>query len=413
MKKLLVSLSLLPGLAFASPVSFDFKDVSLVTFSQATFKDIMKRDFVISPDVLSADRKISISLKSIDTAAVPAFVEDLLGRQGIEVTQSGGIYFLAKKGAQDVQAPSQAAQTSGPSTSSPQIVQAPVRAPDPVPAPPREEDSEVYVPQNRPADFMMAVGRTLFSDRSFSQVGNTIVLTGSKKQLLKMRALVTSLDTLPASVDVSAAWIEVTRTEGQSRGISLAANVLGAKLGISLGTISDSAIALSGTKFQLAIEALNTDGRFKQISNSRVLGDDRERMTLIVGDETPTVAQSGSDNSGNSVQSITYRPSGVIVDVLPKVLGSGKINLTIDGQISNFKATTTGVTNSPTLIKRQVKTAVTVADGDVLLIGGLNDTQQNEHDSRFAFLPGIGAKQRQEVKTDLVLLLSARVPTPQ
>lgn len=63
-----------------------------------------------------------------------------------------------------------------------------------------------------------------------------------------------------------------------------------------------------------------------------------------------------------------YRPSGVIVDVLPKVLGNGKINLAIDGQISSFKPTVSGVTGSPTMIKRQVKTAVTVNDGEVLLI---------------------------------------------
>lgn len=411
MKKLILSLSLLaPALAFAAPVSFTFKDVSLVSFSQATFKDIMNRDFVISPEVLAADRRITISLKSIDTAAVPAFVEDLLARQGIEVTSTNGVYYLSKsKPSQPAQNEPQAFQVSSPSLPHPDHTQARMKPPEPV----QDEESEIYLPQNRPADFMMAVGRTLYSDRSFSQVGPNIVLTGTKKQLEKMRGLLSSLDTMPASVDVSAAWIEVTRTEGQSRGISLAANVLGVKLGATLGAISDSAIALSGTRFQLAIDALNSDGRFKQISNSRVLGDDRERMTLIVGDETPTVSQASSDNAGNPVQNITYRPSGVIVDVLPKVLGSGRINLTIDGQISNFKTTTTGVTNSPTLIKRQVKTAVTVADGDVLLIGGLNDSQQNEQDSRLAFLPGFPAKQRSDVKTDLVLLLSARVPTPQ
>lgn len=415
MKKLIVSLSLIvPVVAAAAPVSFTFRDVSLVAFSQATFKDIMHRDFVIAPEVLASDRRITISLKSIDTEAVPAFVEGLLARQGIEVTSQAGVYYLNKaKAPEDRQAMLQAAQMPSPSAPAPQLAQAPVRPPEPIPEPVRDEDSEVYVPQNRPADFMMAVGRTLYSDRSFSQVGSSIVLTGPKKQIQKMRALLTSLDTVPASVDVSAAWIEVTRTEGQSRGISLAANVLGAKLGLSLGTVSDSAIALSGGKFQLAIEALNSDGRFKQISNSRVLGDDREKMTLIVGDETPTISQASSDNAGNPVQNVTYRPSGVIVDVLPKVLGSGKINLTIDGQISNFKATTTGVISSPTLIKRQLKTAVTIGDGDVLLIGGLNDTQQVESDNRLAFLPGFGAKQRSDTKTDLVLLLSARVPTPQ
>ena len=61
---------------------------------------------------------------------------------------------------------------------------------------------------------------------------------------------------------------------------------------------------------------------------------------------------------------------GVIVDVVAKVLGSGKVKIAIDGQISSFKATSTGVSGSPTLIKRQVKTTITVSDGEVLLLGG-------------------------------------------
>jgi type II secretory pathway component GspD/PulD (secretin) len=161
----------------------------------------------------------------------------------------------------------------------------------------------------------------------------------------------------------------------------------------------------------VVIDALNTDGRFKQVSNSRIVGDDYQKMVLTVGDETPTIGSSGKDNSGNSVQNIIYRPSGVIVDVLPKVLGGGKISLAIDGQISSFKPTVSGVTGSPTLIKRQVKTAVTVNDGEVLLIGGLNDAQTVDSSSGFAFLPSSwAARSGTKLHTDLVLILSAQVP---
>ncbi|MGO4469843.1 hypothetical protein AB4Z11_30250, partial [Pseudoduganella sp. RAF53_2] len=146
------------------------------------------------------------------------------------------------------------------------------------------------------------------------------------------------------------------------------------------------------------------------VSNSRVGGDDYEKLTLSVGDETPTISSTGKDNAGNAVQNVTYRPSGVIVDVTPKVLGNGRIRLVVDGQISNFKATVTGVSSSPTLIKRQVKTTVTVGDGEVLLIGGLNDSQKADTVNRLPFLPASWTgSSASSSNSDLVLVLSAKV----
>jgi len=194
----------------------------------------------------------------------------------------------------------------------------------------------------------------------------------------------------------------------------LLATVLGARLGVTLGAVnSGSAFSVKNSKFELVIDALKTDGRFKQVSNSRVVGDDYEKLVLTVGDETPTIASTGRDNAGNTVQNVVYRPSGVIVDVLPKVLGNGRIQLLVDGQISNFKSTATGVTASPTLVKRQVKTKVTVADGDVLLIGGLNDTQSSGTSSALSFFPSWAARSSTSAHTDLVLILSAKVVKPE
>lgn len=69
-----------------------------------------------------------------------------------------------------------------------------------------------------------------------------------------------------------------------------------------------------------------------------------------------------------------------------------------------------GVSGSPTLIKRQVKTAVTVGDGDVLVIGGLTDTQTTNNTSGIAFLPASwSVNSGTKVQTDLVLVLSAKV----
>ncbi|MGK5038781.1 type II secretion system protein GspD [Janthinobacterium sp. GB1R12] len=429
MKKLFILFFWLPCFAFAAgqPVSIQLSSVSLVAFAQATFKNMLARDFVISPEALALDRKITVSVSSLDADRLPMFVEGILRDQGIAAELRDGVYYLrAAQSAASVPSAIRLSSVDVPvGDAGAAFLNRPILRPgradgedgavDPVSVASgrrRDAESEVYAPAGRSADFLAGVVAAAFGPHSAVAAGSQIVLTGSPSELNKMRILLGALDQLPRMVDVSASWVEVTDNASSGRGISIMASVLGAKFGASLGSVnSASAISLRGTNFQLVVDALNTDGRFKQVSNSRIVGDDYQKMVLTVGDETPTIASTGKDNSGNSVQNIVYRPSGVIVDVLPKVLGNGKINLAIDGQISSFKPTSSGVTGSPTLIKRQVKTAVTVNDGEVLLIGGLNDAQTVDSSSGFSFLPSSwAARSGTKLHTDLVLILSAQVP---
>jgi len=423
MKRLLLILLFSPLLGFAKsdPISFDFVGVPLVTFGQATFKSIMHRDFVITPEVLTLDRKITISVKNIDATDVPRFVENILLQQGIATTLKDGVYYLAPvKNYQELPAATETHKTAVAATATDAAIKQ-VTSTDAFSSPSEtdtlsqqrksDDDSFAYRPINRSSEFLVSVINAAFGKQSAILAGSQIVITGSKPNLTKIRNLIESLDILPKKVDISASWIEVTQNSGTGRGISLIASVLGSKLSASLGTInSGSAISLKNTNFELVIDALNSDVRFNQVSNSRIVGNEYEKLNLTVGDETPTISSTGKDNAGNPVQNVTYRPSGVIIDVLPRVLGSGNIEMMIDGQISSFKATMTGVSGSPTLIKRQVKTSVTVGDGEVLLIGGLNDSQNTNSNNGLAFLPqswtlNSGSK----VQTDLVLVLSAQI----
>lgn len=412
MNKWFISFMLFPLIAVAAPVSFNFNGVSLNDFTQTTLSSLLHVDYVISPEVLAMDRRITMSVAAIEENKVGEFVEGILKQQGIAIDIRDGVYYLVPS-----RSMSPAVTPDGVQRAVMQPVAVGTSLPvDEVPKESgfshrsKDDESEIYSPQNRPSDFLVGVVVAAFGSRSAAAVGSDILLTGSKADIDKMRRVLESVDSLPKLVDVSASWIEVTDNASDGRGISLMANFLGAKLGASLGAVnSGSAVSIKSSRFELVIDALKSDTRFKQVSNSRLVGDDYEKIMLTVGDETPTISATGRDNAGNPVQNIVYRPSGVIVDVLPKVLGNGRIKLSVDGQISNFKSTSTGVTSSPTLVKRQVKTQVTVVDGEVLLIGGLNDRQSSNTSSALSFLPSWASKSNTNAETDLVLVLSAKV----
>ena len=76
----------------------------------------------------------------------------------------------------------------------------------------------------------------------------------------------------------------------------------------------------------------------------------------------------------------------MIFNIHPTVRES-VIDLSIDQQLSNFIATTTGVNNSPTLTKRALKTSVGMQDGDLIVLGGLTENKESKSHDGLSFLP--------------------------
>lgn len=240
--------------------------------------------------------------------------------------------------------------------------------------------------------------------------GGAVVMSGPKERLQKMRELCEAIDLMSHKVKVSATFVEVANNEGVSFGVSLVGNVLGAQLGVRVGDTSNGALTLRGSSFQLVLDALASDGRFKQVSSPTAWVDDNDKANISFGDDVPTISGTSLDKNGNPIQQVTYQSSGVLLDVTPRVLGSGKINITLDGSVSSFSPTTTGVSGSPTRTKRQVQTTVTVDDGELLVIGGLNSDKAADNSNGFSFLPKAwAAHSRSRSNTDLVLILSATV----
>lgn len=393
--------------AWSAPVSFSFAGVPLVQFAQATYRDLLHRDFVVSSDLVANSKKVTINVKAVEADQLPAFVDQVLRSQGVKSTLRNGVYYLESstessvdQGEQGVRLPVAADSSHLPSGVEDKAVLAEV---------PKDEVRVLQV-MNRPVDFMVqAINAAIGLPAARPGGGSRMVVSVAKDRLDQVLDLVGQLDVAVDQVEVSASFVEVTTKGSEASGLSLVANTVSRKLGLSI-VPGDGRVTFSGSRFDLVLDALSGDGRFNQISNPRLVGDDGERLSLSVGDETPTIGSTGKDQLGNAVQNVVYRPSGVILDVQPRVMGSRRLSLVVDGQVSAFQATTNGVAGSPTLVKRQVKTSVSIGDGEVLVIGGLNDSKANNARSGFSFLPSTWATHSSsESKTDLVLILSARV----
>ena len=407
------------------PVSFSFGAVPLVQFAQATYRDLLRRDFVLSNDLVGLGKKVTVSVKNLPAEKLPAFVDQVLRQQGVRSVLRDGVYFLdtSSSSGNDPEQADQVQPLAGDDVDKTRVQLADskgvsgagaiegergVLQPAESKVPPNVY--RVYQAMNRPADFMVTAINAAAGVVVAKPVGGTrFVLAAPAERIEAFAQLVEQLDVAALSVEVSASFVEVTTSQSDASGLSLVAGTVSHKLGLSI-TPNIGQLSIMGGRYDLVLQALAADGRFKQVSDSRVVGDDAEKLLLSVGDEVPTIASTSKDNAGNPVQNVVYRASGVILDVLPHVLGSGRLSLAVDGQVSSFQTTTTGVSGSPTLVKRQVKTSVTLGDGEVLVIGGLNDSKATGSTGGFSFLPATWrTKSSNGTKTDLVLILSARV----
>lgn len=393
----------------AEPVSFSFTAVPLVDFAQATYRNLLGRDFVLSNDLVSMGKKVTVSVKSLQVEQVPAFVENVLRAHGVRSVQRDGVYFLELGPTVDTNGSAPAGEIGQKSQSDQPLAEGAVDVPNSL-APASPNKVKVLTVKHRSVAFVAEAVSAVLGLPVRPVGGSALAIAAPDEQLAIATDLVDQLDVPVAVVEVSASFVEVTRNGSSARGVSLVADALSRQLdGVSI-VPGEGRLSVRAGRYELVLNALAADGRFKQVSNSRLVGDDSEQLTLSVGDETPTVSSTSRDQAGNFIQNVVYRPSGVILDVLPRVLGSGRLSLVVDGQVSSFQATTTGVSASPTLVKRQVKTSVSIDDGQVLVIGGLDDSKTSGNESGFSFLPRMWRNTSStDSKTDLVLILSARV----
>lgn len=294
-------------------------------------------------------------------------------------------------------------------------------------APPKIQ-TYVYTPLNRPPSYISKVlssklpssslsggtsGETgahqpVDSKAFISGEGDSVVFHGTSSELARIKTLLPLIDVPAQGVLVTGYIYEVQSTEAEGSGLSLVAKLLSSKLGISIGSqLGGDYISFNSTSLNAMYELFRKDSRFKVVSAPRLRMDSDKEASFSVGAQVPVLG-SVSYEDGKPVKSVQYRDSGVIFKVKPVVTGS-RINLSVNQQLSNFVKTDTGVNDTPTLIKREVDTSLTVKDGDIVLLSGLAENKDSTANTGLSFLPSIfSQKSGDQTKTDLIILLQVK-----
>ncbi|HDR1942733.1 type II secretion system protein GspD [Pasteurella multocida] len=367
---LMISSAMLSLSAVAQHVDFKLESVALHKAISMIYDEVLEKPYMLDPQLV--DDKRLISFKVTKAQDFNAFLQRYFSNMNIKIHTKNGVDYI-------------------------QYVEPKVT-----------KQSFVYNPIHRDVTYL---SEFLQSDGQVFASGDKLVFYGTSSEIARAKSVLKSVDTVSKEVVVTGYVFEVQTTEKEGSGINLLAKLLSGKLGINIGIKQnfENFITVNAGNLDAMIELFRTDSRFHVVSSPTLRVKSGSRGNFSVGSDVPILGSVKYDKDGRAVQSIEYRSSGVIFEIVPTVK-NGAIDLKIQQQLSNFVKTDTGVNNSPTLIKRDLVTDVTVKSGDVVVLGGLAQNKLTEGETGFSFLPKgfLTGKSKSDEKTDIIVLLQVK-----
>ena len=165
------------------------------------------------------------------------------------------------------------------------------------------------------------------------------------------------------------------------------------------------------------LDALHTVTSVKVLSNPSLVVVNNQAATLQVGDSVPVSTGSATVLTTNNtvVNTIDYRNTGIILRVSPRINANGNVRLDVEQEISNVSAAT-AASLTPTVSERKVKSSISVATGQTVLLAGLISEQQNVNRNGIPLLdqiPGLGDafshQDKKKTRTELIIFIRPQI----
>ena len=169
---------------------------------------------------------------------------------------------------------------------------------------------------------------------------------------------------------------------------------------VAAGSVSGFSLLLgnlvNGTKLNIALEALETQGKGKIISSPKVTTADNKEAKISSGRKIPYQVTSAE---GNSIQ---FVDADISLTVVPHITSDDKIYMVIDAS-KNAADFTQLVGDIPTITKNETHTEVLVGDGDTTVLGGIYENTKTENKKEVPFfskIPLLGLLFRSYAESD-------------
>ena len=285
-----------------------------------------------------------------------------------------------------------------------------------------------------------------FGDFVVDPLGNRLIFSGTSSEYERVLPMLTTLDVPPAEVLIEVMIAQVTLTDstqfgvdwtiknlsdGNFRNATSGAPTGNLDIGSNLeGIVSNGGFGPAGIAFgifspdvDVNLDAFAENSQVNILSTPRIVSRSGSSANVQVGTDVPIITsqraapnQTGAGDLLDSLQTIEYRSTGIILNIEPIVFSDDRIDLTISQEISSTSAPAAGAIPSPTINNTSIGTILSLQDGATAVIGGLIQDTVNRNENGvpiFKDLPVVGNLFSSDSvsidRTELVILITAYV----
>ncbi|HEJ7148801.1 TPA: DNA uptake porin HofQ [Serratia marcescens] len=251
------------------------------------------------------------------------------------------------------------------------------------------------------AESLNAQRGTLLSERGSvlaDKRTNTLLLRDTAPILAQLKKRVTEMDAPLAQVQLAAHIVTINSESLRELGVRwglapddrptrpLRPGNLGVNLPLERSAVNAGfhLARISGRLLSLELTALEQGNQVEIIASPRLLTAHLQTASIKQGTEIPYEVSSGASGA----TAIEFKEAVLGMEVTPKVLPDGRITLTLHiSQNMPGRAISRGAGEALTIDKQEIKTQITVKNGETLVLGGIFQRHSGKTADK---VPGLG-----------------------
>ncbi len=261
---------------------------------------------------------------------------------------------------------------------------------------------------------------------------NAIVVAGTPDDIRLVASLVNRLDVLLAQVRIEVVIAEVNLNDGASSGIDalglrvednkltgFLASGPGGTIG-GIGAAGAAGFATStgyGQNLTAAIGLSSTPRKDRStiLSVPTIVTTHNKEAEIFVGETRPvitgtTTGASGAATGLTTSSTVSQQQIGITLRVLPLIGSTGTVQLEIEQNVQDILGTVEIDGNEqPRVGERRTTSFVSAANGDIIVLGGLQRTSDSRNSNRLGPIPFIGdlfgRRSREKTRSELIFFL--------
>lgn len=256
---------------------------------------------------------------------------------------------------------------------------------------------------------------------------NSLMIFATGKQYRLILGALEKIDVVATQVIIEASILEVTLTDELRYGLEwtfkngigndydgrgVLATVAGGPAAIVPGfsyTVTNSVGDISAV-----LNALSEESLLNVISSPSVMVLDNHTAYIHVGDQIPTFDQQTETDGGRITQSVTYKDTGVKLEVRPSVNAGGLVTMDVAQSVTDVGPIDTA-TGQRAFNERNIVSRVAVRSNESVVLGGLIRENATNTSSGVPILhklplvgPIFGSVAKDDRRTELLVIITPR-----